>query len=68
MSEVSDIHIVDKEKAILRFFRIVPDYTNERIAEIFRIPLERVVELRKQFDANRRCYNEGPEDNNEADI
>ena len=46
--------IEDKEKAVLRFLKIAPQYSNEEIAHIFKLSLERIAQLRKEFDAKKR--------------
>lgn len=44
----------EKEKAILRFLRIAPNYTNERISQIFRFAPERIDQLRAQIDTENQ--------------
>lgn len=53
MKEVIYILTVkQKEKAVLRFLKIHPEYSNERIASIFKLPLERIAQLRKELNAS----------------
>ena len=44
----------EKEKAVIRFFKVAPDYSNEQISQIFKLAPERIARLRAEIDTESR--------------